>query len=35
MGQEQLDQGLQELALASGPGFVIANTNMLFKRLKG
>ena len=35
MGQAQLDQGLQELALASGPGFAIANTDMLFKELKG
>jgi 3-hydroxyacyl-CoA dehydrogenase len=35
MGQEKLDQGLQELALASGPGFVIANTDMLFKGLRG
>ena len=35
MGQERVDQDLQELALASGPGFVIANTDMLFKALKG
>lgn len=35
MGQEQLDRGLQELAVVSGPGFVVANTDMLFKKLKG
>lgn len=35
MGQKQLDLDLQELAEVSGPGFVIANTDILFERSKG
>ncbi len=31
MGQALLDQGLRELAILSGPGFVLANTDVLFK----
>jgi 3-hydroxyacyl-CoA dehydrogenase len=31
MGQALLDQGLGELAILSGPGFVLANTDVLFK----
>jgi 3-hydroxyacyl-CoA dehydrogenase len=35
MDQEQLDRDLQELAAVSGPGFVVANTDVLFERSKG
>ena len=34
MGQKQLDRDLQELAAVSGPGFMIANTDILFEDQK-
>jgi 3-hydroxyacyl-CoA dehydrogenase len=35
MDREQLNQDLRELAVVSGPGFVVANTDVLFERSKG